>query len=124
MDATELSLQALEQCDALFEDELMWPELRENIRPMLLQPTEGRSAYVVDEYAAGKFVIAVIAKHAANQIALGGFHVYRGILGFDGQSLRNIAEEALSYLHEIDVLSYETYQERLEEIEEAVKNAG
>lgn len=99
-------------------------DLHKIIAPMLLEPTSERISYIVDEQSAERFVIALIAKCAASQVSLGAFHVFRGILGLEGQSLRNIAEAALGYLNDAGALSFEGYQERLAALDQNVRSGG
>lgn len=117
-------LQALEWCDDVFGGELMWPDVKRRVRySVLVTKAKGR-AYLSDDEKAARLVLSIIAAYCTEQIVTGLRHVYRGHLGIDGQSLRDIAELALSHLESSGWIDYETYQDRLTEINFAVKNAG
>ena len=120
-----LSLQALEWCDDYFGSELMWPDVRGRLwGGIMLSDTAKREKFITDELKASRFLLDLSYHSAFNHIRFGERHVYRGILGFDGQSFRNIAEMALSQLYENDWLDYEEYKGRLDEIDAAVKAVG
>lgn len=123
MNAVELSLQALGQCDALFEQEHMWEKVREAMRPMVERRNDSRDALVTDDISATKFVISVVARYIEQQIEPGKFHVYRGTLNIHGQSLRNIAETALRRLEEIKAISCDSYLLRLEQLDQTIQEA-
>jgi hypothetical protein len=123
MNAVELSLQALAQCDALFKHEHMWEKVREAMRPMVERSNDSRDALVVDDVSAAQFVISVVARYIEQQIEPGKFHVYRGTLGIHGQSLRNIAETALRRLEEIKAISRDSYLSRLGQLDQTVMEA-
>lgn len=123
MNAAELSLQALAQCDALFAHEHMWAKVREAMRPMVERSNDSRDALVTDDVSAARFVISVLARYVEQQIELGNFHVYRGTLGIHGQSLRNIAETALGCLEEIKAISRDSYVLRLGRLDQTIKEA-
>ncbi|WP_156377223.1 MULTISPECIES: hypothetical protein [unclassified Sphingopyxis] len=124
MTAVDLSLQALDRCDAIFRHLHMWEKVRVAMRPMIGQSNDIRDAIVVDDATAAKFVISVLARYVEQQIATGTFHAYRGTLGLHGQSLRNIAETALSYLEEHKAISHDSYLMRMEHLDQVVTNAG
>jgi hypothetical protein len=122
--ATTLLIQALGHCDDYFGEELMWPDVRKCIMPGLYRISDKRDKLITDDTKAARMVMSVIAQYAEGQVCTGIMHTYRGILGFDGQSVRNIAELALSYLHEYEYLDYEDYQKRLERLDQRVKEVG
>lgn len=124
MKAADLSLQALDQCDAIFGHLHMWEKVRVATRPMVEQSNDMRDRMVIDDVTAARFVISVIARYLEQQISTGSFHAYRGTLGLHGQSLRNIAETALSYLEETKAISNASYLLRLENLDELVRKAG
>ena len=124
MKAADLSLQALDQCDAIFGHLHMWEKVRVATRPMVEQSNDMRDRMVIDDVTAARFVISVIARYLEQQISTGSFHAYRGTLGLHGQSLRNIAETALSYLEETKAISNASYLLRLENLDEVVRKAG
>ena len=124
MKAVDLSLQALDRCDAIFGHLHMWEQVRAAALPMIEQSNDIRDRIVIDNITAVSFVISVIARYLEQQIATGSFHAYRGTLGLHGQSLRNIAETALSYLEESRAISKASYLLRLEHLDEVVKKAG
>lgn len=122
--ATALLIQALSHCDDYFGEELMWPGVRDCIQPGLYKSSAKRDNLITDDMKAARMVMDVIARYAESQVSTGMMHTYRGILGFDGQSVRNIAELALNYLHDYEYLDYEDYQDALERLDERVKGAG
>ena len=124
MKAVDLSLQALDHCDAIFGHLHMWEKVRVAARPMIEQSNDVRDRIVIDDITASSFVISVIARYLEQQIGTGSFHAYRGTLGLHGQSLRNIAETAFSYLEESKAISNASYLLRLEHLDELVKKTG
>ena len=122
--AVALSVEALGWCDDVFREEVMWTDLREALLPALYKSTPKRDQMVNDDLSASRFILGLIASYSEREVSSGHYHTYRGVLGFEGQSLRNIAELALSHLHESDWLSYESYRDRLEQLDENVKSAG
>lgn len=124
MRAVDLSLRALEQCDTIFGHLHMWETVRFAMRPMIEKRNGNRDKIVTDDVTAARFVISVIAGYLEQQVATGNFHAYRGTLGLHGQSLRNIAETALSYLEESNAISHADYLVRLETLDHVVKKAG
>ena len=121
---TTLLLRKLDDCDNYFRDELMWPAVKDGVRPRLYRSTSKRDALVTDDIKAGRMVMMLVADYCERQVCSGMMHVYRGVLGFDGKSVRNIAEEAIRYLNDYEYLDYDDYRERLDRIEEFVKGAG
>lgn len=124
MKAVDLSLRALDQCDAIFGHLHMWETVRVAMRPMIEKSNGNRDKIVTDDMTAARFVISVIAGYLEQQIATGNFHVDRGTLGLHGQSLRNIAETALSYLEESKAISHANYLHRLETLDHVVTKSG
>lgn len=124
MKAVDLSLEALDQCDAIFGHLHMWQKVRVAMRPMIEQSNDVRDAIVTNNATAARFVISVLARYVEQQIGTGTFHAYPGTLGLHGQSLRNIAETALSYLEEHRAVSRNDYLMRLEKLDQIVKGSG
>ncbi|RYY28822.1 MAG: hypothetical protein EOP62_02940 [Sphingomonadales bacterium] len=124
MKAVELSLHALDACDTVFGHLHMWNDVRKAMVPMIEQSNSSRDAMVTDKVAATKFVISVVARYVEQQIGTGNFHVYRGTLGLHGQSVRHIAETALSYLEENGAISHDSYMMRLERLGRTVEGRG
>ena len=124
MKAVDRSLQALDQCNAIFGHLHMWEKVRTAMKPMIAQPNEIRDAIVKDDETAAAFVISVLARYVEHQIVTGAFHAYRGTLSFHGQSLRYMVETALSYLEERKSISHDSYLMRLGHLDKAVKKAG
>ena len=118
-------LEMLDDADAMFSDELCWSSVKERVRrAILLTNREKASRMAKDDIGAANIVLGVIAFLSERQISLGEKHIYRGVLSFEGKSYRAIAEIALQELHENGWLDYEQMQERLKQIDEAVKSAG
>jgi hypothetical protein len=122
--AISLSLKALEWCDELYRDQIMWPGLRGIIRPTLMTTSSKRNDIVEDDYSAARLVLSIVASVAEREVGSGRFHVYRGILDQDGESLRFIAEEALRQLQDSGWLDYDEWQDRIDQIDERVRDAG
>jgi len=116
MNAVELSLHALDQCDRIFGHLHMWKDVRDAMVPMIVRNNDSRDALVTNDVAAANFVISVVARYVEQQIATGSFHAYPGTLGIHGQSLRHIAETALSYLEENKTISHDSYLMRLDHL--------
>lgn len=121
---TALLIDALGSCDDYFADDLMWPDVRNCLKPGLYKHSEKRDRIINDEMQASRMVMSVIAAYCEDQAGSGILHTYRGILGFEGQNVRAIAESALSYLHEYGWLDYDDYQDRLERLDDRIKGAG
>ena len=119
-----LCLEAVGWCDDAFGHEPTWPEVHAAILPVFYKTTAKRDAFVKDDQTAARTVLAVIADFAEREVSTGNFHVYRGVLSSRGASLRNVAELALSELHESDWLDYDEYQERLARLYENIRIAG
>lgn len=119
-----LCLEAVGWCDDAFGHEPTWPEVHSAILPVFYKSTAKRDAFVTDDQTAARIVLSVIADFAEREVSTGNFHVYRGVLNRRGESLRNVAELALSELHEGDWLDYEEYQERLARLHESIRTGG
>jgi len=124
VDAVELSFQALSQCDEIFGKNHMWKNVRAAMYPMIEQSNDIRDAIVTDNATAAKFVISVLARYVEQQIATGNFHAHRGTLGIHGQSLREIAETALSYLEEHKAISHDSYLMKMKHLDDVISAAS
>lgn len=102
----------------------MWPSVSDAILPTLYMRSEKRDRLLKDEYAASRFVLSVIASYCEREVTSGNWHIYRGTLSGQGRSLLGIAQAALSQLEEGDWLDYENYRDRLEQLEDGVRDAG
>lgn len=117
-------LRALEWCDDVFGDELVWEDVKARVRFGLLSVRLKGRTVLSDDNKAARLILTLIKDVSISQFQHGNLHIYRGVLGFDGKSYRDIAEIALSHLHEGDWLDYEEYQAELEHIAELVKAVG
>ncbi|GGB68900.1 hypothetical protein [Blastomonas aquatica] len=122
--AISLLLKALDWCDDLFRDQIVWPDLRTIIRPTLMTTSSKRNKIVKDEYSAARLVLSIVASVAEREVGSGRIHVYRGILDRDGESLRFIAEEAFRQLQDCGWMDHDEWQDRIEQIDERVRDAG
>lgn len=118
-------LEMLDHSDALFEDELCWPDVKEQVRRgVLLSKGDNAAKFASNDLDAANLVLDLISRLAQRQVTFGEHHIYRGVLSMTGKSYRSIAETALHELHENEHLDYEELEELLEQIDEAVKAAG
>ena len=122
--AISLSLKALEWCDELYRDQIVWPDLRGIIRPTLVTTSSKRNEIVKDDCSAARLVLSIVASIAEREVGSGRFHVYRGILDHHGESLRFIAEEALRQLQDSGWMEDDEWQDRIDHIAERVRDAG
>jgi hypothetical protein len=118
-------LEMLDHADALFADEICWPAIREKVEAGVFLIKGGKASRVANtDLKAANLVLELVARVAEGRIAFEDKHIYRGVLSFEGKSYRSIAEIALRELYENGQLDYEEMEERLEQIDEAVKAAG
>ena len=90
---------------------------------MLVRSSKCDKVLTSDEKAS-RFVLDVIAEFAEQKISSGRFHLYRGVLTHQGQSLRDIVEEALRQLEDGGWLGHERWQERIDRLHNGVAGAG
>ncbi len=102
----------------------MWPDLRTIIRLTLMTISSKRTEIIKDDYSAAHLVLSIVVSVAEREVGSGRFDLYRGILDHDGESLRFIAEEALQQLRDGGWMEYNEWQDRIEQIDERVRDAG
>lgn len=118
------SLKALEWCVELYRHQIRWLDLRGIIHPTLIKASDERIEIVKDHYSASRFFLSIVASLAEREVKGGRFHVYCGILDNDGESLRFIAEGALRQLQDSRWMDYDDWQDRIDQIDERVRDAG
>ncbi|MES2000713.1 MAG: hypothetical protein V4444_00125 [Pseudomonadota bacterium] len=118
-------LEMLDHADSVFGDEICWRTLKEQVRRgVLLTKGDKVAKFATNDLDAANLVLDLIARMSERQVTFGENHIYRGVLSFTGKSYRSIAEIALHEMHENEALDYDELEERLEQIDEAVKAAG
>lgn len=118
-------LEMLDHAVSVFGDEICWRTLKEQVRRgVLLTKGDKVAKFATNDLDAANLVLDLIARMSERQATFGENHIYRGVLSFTGKSYRSIAEIALHEMHENEALDYDELEERLEQIDEAVKAAG
>ena len=118
------ALTLLDDCDQLFEDELMWDEVKYRVHAALVMASAKMKILLAEPLKAERVIFEIIARIATRKIAYGNEHVYRGVLGIKGVSYRAIAEQALLWLHESEWHDTDRYGFELDRIAGLVKEAG
>lgn len=122
--AVTLCLEALQSCDNLFAEEIIWPSVFEAIKPTMFIRSDKRDKVVKDENAAARLILSIVADYSERQLSYGNYHIYRGMLSQTGQSLRNISEEALRRLEDSGWMDHDEWQDRIDRLDNLIASAG
>ncbi|WP_221420169.1 hypothetical protein, partial [Novosphingobium chloroacetimidivorans] len=83
-----------------------------------------RDELIVDNISALRFVLGLVVLVAKREVTSGTFHLSRGVLSYEGQSLRTMVRHAYTAMYEHEWMSVDLYQTILDQLDGQIKRSG